>query len=200
LRGDIEDVGEIRSLREVREFMGQFRMLYRKLEKKVQDGAVAEQKAPAGSEAKAADEKKEASVAEGKHVGDVEETAAGFGLGKALKDSKPKQPVDVASKPKRPDDEEPEEETKGEGKDQDQGRDQDEDAKGRAAGESGAGGELQPKKEKKIEVLDRQTVHADSNSMVGVCGVQEERREDAGRNAAHEPERAEGKGGQGQDP
>lgn len=84
-------------------------------------------------------------------MGETEETAAGFGLGKALKDSKPKQQVDVGGKVKKAEDI-AEEESKAEGKEE-----QTEEEK-KEAQEEIPGSALKTKKEKKIEVLDRQTV------------------------------------------
>jgi hypothetical protein len=132
----------------VRELFTQFRQLYRKLEKKVQE-TVGSPKPPepGAPQAQLADAKKQPEEAKAKGVGETEETAAGFGIGKALKDSKPKVPVDVAGKPKKPDEEEAPEDSKAEP----------EEGKERPPEEM-PGTDMKTKKEKKVEVLDRQTV------------------------------------------
>jgi hypothetical protein len=86
--------------------------MYRKLEKKVQEGASSQKKEEPGKETKAAEVEKSKDESESKGVGENEETAAGFGLGKAPKDSKPKQAVDVAGKSGKKEKEEEESEEK----------------------------------------------------------------------------------------
>ena len=150
LHGEIEDIGEFKSLREVRELFTQFRQLYRKLEKKVQETVGSPKPPEPGAPlAQPGEAKKQPEEAKAKGVGDTEETAAGFGFGKALKDSKPKVPVDVAGKPKKPDEEEPAEDSKAE---PEEGKE--------PPPEELPGTEMKTKKEKKVEVLDRQAVGA----------------------------------------
>jgi len=125
----------------------QFRQMYRKLEKKVIETGSVQKKQETGGEAKTSEVHKEKDTSESKGVGEKEETAAGFGLGKALKDSKPKLPVDVTGKAKKPE-EEDEEEAKEPGEEENKEEPQ----------EEMPGSEIKTKKEKKVEVLDRQTV------------------------------------------
>jgi hypothetical protein len=159
LKGEIEDIDEITSLRQVRELFLQFRQMYRKLEKKViETGSI--QKKPETEEEKKSEVHKEKDVTESKGVGDKEETSAGFGLGKALKDSKPKIPVDVTGKAKKiEEDEEAKEPTE-------------EDAKEEPTEEM-PGSEIKAKKEKKVEVLDRQTVPHTNFISIGIHPIQE---------------------------
>jgi kinesin family protein 6/9 len=150
LKGEKEDIEEITSLRQVRELFLQFRHCYKKLEKKVQETIGIENKPAAeAGETKEKETEKEKEAPESKGVGETEETAAGFGIGKALKESKPKQPVDVANKAKRPEDEEANEE--------EENPDNPEEEK-KEGQEEIPGSEIKTKKEKKVEVLDRQTV------------------------------------------
>ena len=140
----MEDIEEITSLRQVRELFLQFRQFYRKLEKKVQETSSAQKKPETGTETKANAKEPSKDVSESKGVGENEETAAGFGLGRAPKTSKPKLPVDVTVRSKKPEDkEEPEEEENKEEAVKEQ--------------EEMPGSEIKAKKEKKVEVLDRQT-------------------------------------------
>ena len=165
-------------MRQVRELFLQFRQIYRKLEKKVQETGSAQKKAEGGSEEKKTEVQKEKGVAENKGVGENEETAAGFGIGKALKESKPKQPVDVAGKPKKVE------------------ADEEEDNEGKSPGEESKeepaeempGTEMKTKKEKKVEVLDRQTVFELKETRIGFYTIQEGGREIYGRRSFSEPE------------
>lgn len=145
-KGEIDDIEEISSLRQVRELFLQFRMLYKKLEKKVQETGISPKKPEVeGKEAKASEDQKEKTGLEEKGVGEKEETAAGFGLGTALKGAKPKLAVDVGGKSKNLAEEEAKQEEGEEVKEE--------------PVEVMPGTEIKSKKEKKVEVLDRQTVY-----------------------------------------
>lgn len=140
----MEEIEEIISLRQVRELFQQFRQIYRKLEKKVQDSGTIPVSPEPGTEKKVDTKAPSKGIADDKGVGENEETAAGFGLGRAPKGSKPKQPVDVANKSKRP--EEDKEINEPESKDEEE-----------KEHEEIPGAEIKVKKEKKVEILDRQT-------------------------------------------
>ena len=129
------------SLRQVRELFQQFRQTYRKLEKRVQDSGATQKLLESGTEVKAFTKEASKGIAEDKKVGETEETAAGFGLGRAPNASKPRQPVDVLGKSMKAKEEPEEQEVREEERDV----------------EDMPGTQIQMRKEKKVEVLDRQT-------------------------------------------
>ena len=88
--GDLEDINEINSLREVRELFYQMRLSYRKMQQnaRVQSRGGSQATGGLGEEQNAAEMARKETMAKGDGVGDEEE-GKGFGIGIAPKGSKP---------------------------------------------------------------------------------------------------------------
>lgn len=106
----------------------------------MQDSGAIQKSPETGTEVRAHTKEASKGIANDKKVGETEETAAGFGLGRAPNSSKPRQLVDVLGKSMKTKEEPEEPEFKEEEKEEDI-----------------PGTETQIRKEKKVEVLDRQT-------------------------------------------